>query len=79
MDEQKLKEFQKDLEILCTDYCIKSASFCGEANGHYIGMLDIGHESTQQTAFDAVLSIGRLWQHGREQVRHLLNSYERKW
>lgn len=79
MDDAKLKEFKDKIEAVMTEYGVESGSFCGEANGHYIGMMDIGHETTQQTAFDAVLSVGRLWQHGREQIRRILNDHERKW
>lgn len=76
MEKEKLKEFQNEFLSLITKYGLKNVSVPGMAYDNFIGIFAL--TSTDEDMFDAAMCVGRLWQHTREQVRAVLNSFERE-
>jgi len=75
MDSKELKHLEGDLEDIMSRYGIKNAAFAGRHEEDYIGMF-VGPQ-TNADAMETVYNIGRLWQHAREQVRTMLNRFEK--
>lgn len=77
MDEKMKKEFLQRMQTICSDFGIDNASITGNMGYEYIGILYIGPTQTPGDLFIAITNIGRLWQHGRNTVRDMLNAFEK--
>lgn len=73
--EEKFNEVEKDLKELCIKHGIKAASFTGNIDNSYIGILSIDNLNFSG-CYDAVLNVGRLWQHARTTIRSVMNTFE---
>lgn len=75
MDSDQLKQLEGELEDIIAKHGIKNAAFAGKHDEDYIGMF-IGPQ-TNSDAMETVCNIGRLWQHAREQMRNMLNRFDK--
>jgi len=78
MNESQFKQFNEAIEKLCSEYGVKSFSYCGSAEDKYLGV--VASDSAHFGEFyEAVINIGRLWQAAREKVKKQLDRHEKKW
>ena len=79
MTKEAIREIQKELAVVLEKYGIRDSAFCGVGEeGHFIGgMVGSGGEISRESTIKTALNIGRLWQHTRETVRNVLDSFEK--
>ena len=78
------KETETKLKIrlmsICKEYGIKNASIAGDRNHEFVGMLLIDEDESERSLgsiFEAIMNVGRLWQHSRAVTRNILNEFEK--
>lgn len=83
MEEQEVKErrtaFREELVALCGKHNVKKASFCGTMGDEFVALFCAGEVKAVSDVTEAVMNVGRLWQHARMMVKKMLDEFEREW
>jgi len=76
-------EIKADLIKLIKKHNLKDASFCAikpNTDEFYgLTLIEEGEKFDIRDLMEAVMAVGRLWQHSRGVVRQLLGDFEKKW
>lgn len=78
MEEAKHDEIENDLKELCRKHRIAGASFVGTTEDEFVGLFSVDNPKITH-CMDAMLNIGRLWQHVRSTMKKALDQFEGKW
>ena len=78
MDKEIKAQLYERISKVCKEFGVENVSITGNRNKEYIGILLIDNETESIPAiFEAVLNVGRLWQHSRAVIRKILNDFEK--
>ena len=75
-------EIKLDLIKLIKKHKLKAGSFCAiKPNNEFYGLtlIEEGEKFDIRDLMEAVIAVGRLWQHSRSLVRQILGDFEKKW
>lgn len=83
MNRERKLEFNKKIIEICNEFGVENVSIAGNSRNvppqsEFIGTILIDkNEQSMGSIFEAVMNIGRLWQHSRTVVRQMLNDFEK--
>jgi len=75
MDTEIKNDFYKKIADVCKEFGVENVSISGNRYNQFIGVLSIDKDTP--SILDAVMNVGRLWQHSRTVIRDMLNDFEK--
>jgi len=77
--DKETQEFLDEIYTVCKKHKIKCASICGtRTNENFIGYVGGPNENKNiYELTEAIVNVGRMWQHARAVLRDTLNGFEK--
>lgn len=76
MTDEEIDNLRKAINAVAELHHVKNIAFCATAEGDnkFVGFVG---EQGLQNSFNAVLNVGRLWQHSRQCIKDILGDFEK--